>query len=133
MLMAGIATFVFGICTTVITSMDARVTQGLPARAKANKPKMLSPSIWAIGVGIVLAIIGSLLCGTYAKDIVTNAAGFVLLLTGICISVRGAFGTALLILKIELDQNKKQLGIEVDKPRILFFSILTMVLESFFS
>ena len=126
MLLAGIATFILGICATAITTLNNRLIHGVPTRSKINKPKMLSPSVWAIGIGIILTLIGSLVCSTYAKGTVTNTAGFAMLLTGICTSVLGGFGTALGILKVELDQNKKQSGIKVDRPKVLFFSILSM-------
>ena len=124
--MAGISIFVLGISASALSTLKIRLIEEAPARSKVTKPKMLSPSVWAIGIGIILAIIGSIITGTYAKDTVTNTTGFAMLLTGICISVLGAFGTALSILKIELNQNKKQSGLKVDRPRVLFFSILSM-------
>jgi len=103
MLMAGISIFVLGIGATANSTLTTRLIEEAPARSRVTKPKMLSPSIWAIGIGIILAIIGSVISGTYAKDTVTNTTGFAMLLTGICISVLSAFGTALGILKIELN------------------------------
>ena len=126
MLMVGVSIFVLGISATVNSTLTFRLIEEAPVRSRVTKPKMLSPSVWAIGIGIILAIIGSVITGTYAKDTVTNATGFAMLLTGICISVLGAFGTVLSILKIELTQNRKQSGLKVDRPRVLFFSILSM-------
>ncbi len=126
MLTVGISIFVLGISASANSTLVTRLIEEAPTKSKVTKPKMLSPSIWAIGIGIILAIIGSIITGTYAKNTVTNTTGFAMLLTGICICVLGAFGTALGILKIELDQNKKRSGIKVDKPRILYFSILSM-------
>lgn len=126
MLLAGVATCVLGICATAITSLNTRLTQQTPAINKAKKPKMLCPSIWAIGIGMILTIIGSVLGSASPKDSMINTAGFAMMLTGICVSVLGAFGAALGLLKIELNKKKNQLGIKVDRPRILFFSILSM-------
>ena len=126
MLMAGIAIFVLGISATAISTINIRLIEDAPVRSKVTKPKMLSPSVWAIGIGVILTVIGSVIGSTYAKDTVTNTTGFAMLLTGICICVLGGFGTALGILKIELNQNKKQSGLRVDRPRVLFFSVLSM-------
>lgn len=126
MLLAGIATSVLGACATAITSLNARLIQQTPATSKSQKPKMLCPSIWAIGIGIILTVIGSVLGSTYAKDTMTNTAGFATMLAGICVSVLGGFGAALGLLRIELNKKKNQLGIKVERPRILFLSILSM-------
>ena len=75
MLMVGITTIVLGICATAITVLNNRIIQEAPARNKVTKPKMLSPSIWAIGFGIILTIIGSIVGSTYEKGTVTNTAG----------------------------------------------------------
>jgi predicted cation transporter len=108
MLLAGVATCVLGICATAITSLNTRLTQQTPAISKAKKPKMLCPSIWAIGIGMILTIIGSVLGSASPKDSMINTAGFAMMLTGICVSVLGAFGAALGLLKIELNKKKNK-------------------------
>ena len=123
MLLAGIAVFVFGICATATATVETRFSQAKPASIRVNKPKALFLSIWAIGVGMVLSIIGSILGGTYAKSTVINDAGFGMLLTGICFFVLGIFGSLLGILQTQLIKNKPQSGI---KPRVLFYSILSV-------
>jgi len=126
MLLAGIAVFVFGICATATATVEARLSRAKPASIRVEKPKTLCLSIWAIGVGVVLSIIGSILGGTYAKNTVINCAGFGMLLTGICVFVLGIFGTALGMLQTNLNKNRKQVGIRVDRPRFLTYSILSV-------
>ena len=126
MLMVGISIFVLGISGNALSTLNTRLIEEAPARSKVAKPKILAPSVWAIGIGIILAIIGSVITSTYAKATVTNTTGFAMLLTGICICVLGTFGTALSLLKIELNYNNKKSGLRVDSPRVLFFSILSM-------
>jgi hypothetical protein len=124
MLLAGIATFVLGIFATATATLKTRLSQEAPASIKVNKPKMLFLSIWSIGIGIVLAIIGSILGSAYAKNTIINYTGFGMLLTGICVFVLGIFGTALATLQTRLNKPETQSGVKVDKPRFLFYSIL---------
>jgi hypothetical protein len=123
MLLAGITVFVFGICATATATVKTGLTQGAPPSIRVNRPKTLCLSIWAIGVGMVLSIIGSLLGGTYAKNTIINDTGFGMLLTGICFFVLGIFGSLLGTLQTQLIKNKEQSGI---KPKVLFYSILSV-------
>ena len=126
MLLAGIATFVLGIFATATATLKTRLSQEAPGSIKVNKPKVLFLSIWSIGIGIVLAVIGSILGSAYAKNTIINYAGFGMLLTGICVFVLGIFGTALATLQTRLNETEKQSGVKVDKPRFLFYSILSI-------
>jgi heme/copper-type cytochrome/quinol oxidase subunit 2 len=124
MLLAGIATFVLGIFATATATIKTRLSQEAPGSIKVNKPKVLFLSIWTIGIGIVLAVTGSILGSAYAKNTIINCAGFGILLTGICVFVLGIFGTALATLQTHLNKPETQSSVKVDKPRFLFYSIL---------
>ena len=87
MLLVGIATFILGVCSTTIANLNNRLTNQTPSIGKVNKPKMLCPSIWAISLGIILAVIGSILGNAFAKETMINTSGFAVMLTGICIAV----------------------------------------------
>ena len=126
MIIIGIVTSILGICATAVTTISNRLTQKTLLGSKIDEPKLLCPSIWAIGIGLILTIVGSVIGSTYAKNTITNTTGFAMLLAGICVFVLGAFGTALGTLKIQLTQNRKKSSIRVEKPRILFLSILSM-------
>jgi hypothetical protein len=125
MLLAGIAIFVFGVCATATATVETRFSQAKPASVRVNKPKTLCLSIWAIGIGVALSTIGSILGGTYAKNTIINDAGFGMLLTGICFFVLGIFGTLLGMLQTNLNKNRK-VGIRIDRPRFLTYSILSV-------
>jgi hypothetical protein len=125
MLLAGIATSVLSIFAIVTTTLT-RSSQEAPASVKVNKPKVLFLSVWSIGIGIVLTVIGSILGSAYEKNSIINYAGFGMLLTGICIFVLGIFGTALATLRTRLNQSDMQSGIKVDRRRVLFCSILSI-------
>src|SRR5208283_3029283 len=103
-----------------------RFSQDKPATIRANKPKTLCLSIWAIGIGVTLGIIGSILGGTYAKNTIINESGFGMLLAGICFFVLGVFGSLLGMLQTNLSKSRKQAGIRVDKPRFLTYSMLSV-------
>ena len=60
---------------------------GSAARTKENGQQALSGKAKLILVGLVLAIIGSVISGSYAKATLTNYTGFGMLLTGIAVFV----------------------------------------------
>ncbi len=95
---------------------------GAPASTKTKKQESLSGKTQLITVGFVLAIIGSLICGSYAKDTLTNYTGFGMLLAGIAIAVLGIFATAAKTLKIRLSQ-QQQAQIRFPKPRLMFAGV----------
>ena len=126
MIIAGIATSILGACATATTNIKDRLMQKKSASSKVGEGKTLCPSIWAIGIGVILTIIGSILGSTYAKNTIINTTGFAMLLAGISVFVLGAFGTALGTLNIQLAQNKTKSSVKVERPRILSLSILSM-------
>lgn len=124
MLLAGISVLVFGTCATASATVNNRFAQ--QTARKPGKPRMLTLSIWAIGVGVVLSVIGSMLSGNYAKNSFINVDGFRMMLVGICFFVLGIFGTLVGTLQANLNRNKRQAGLKVDRPRFLSYSILSI-------
>ncbi|HLN88675.1 MAG TPA: hypothetical protein VK253_01270, partial [Candidatus Binatia bacterium] len=122
MLLAGIAASILGIFGTVATTLRVRLSRESPVSVTDNKPKMLYLSVWSIGAGAALAVIGSILGGAYEKATVINNAGFGMLLSGICVFVLGFFGTVLATLQTRINQD----AFKVDRPKFLFYSILSM-------
>lgn len=95
MLLAGIAIFVLGIFGTVVTTLKTRFDQRRTATGvTVGKPTVLFKSVWSIGVGMALGIIGYILGVSYAKETIVNYVGFGMLLVGIAFFVLGAFETA---------------------------------------
>jgi len=126
MLLAGIATAVFGICATATAAINNRLCQQASPNTKVNKPKLLFACIWIIGAGTVLTIIGSILTSQYEKNSFMNYSGFEMLLSGICLFVLGICGTALASLATPMGKTSVQQGLKVDKPRALFSSVMCM-------
>ena len=93
MLLTGIAVFVFGTCATATATVETRFSQDKPANIRANKPKTLCLSIWAIGIGSMLLLTGSLIARS-SKNTLMNYSGFGTLLAGTGIFVYGVFETA---------------------------------------
>ena len=113
MLLAGIVTFVIGIFATATASLKIHLRQETSASINVKKPKMLFLSIWSIGIGTVIAIIGSILGNAFAKNTVINSSiAYDLLLTGICVFLIGVSGTTIITLK----QRKNRPRIKVAKP-----------------
>ncbi len=54
----------------------------------------LSRNIKVIAIGLILAVIGSIISSSYAKETITNYAGFGMLLAGVAISILSVFATA---------------------------------------
>jgi hypothetical protein len=124
MLLGGISLFIFGFCGTACSAVNKRCAES-PAW-RTTKPRMLSLSIWSIGVGLVLSILGSILGSDYAKKSMMNGLGFGMLLTGICFFVLGIFGTVLGTLQGRLTGRRRRAGLKVDRPRFLYSSILSI-------
>jgi hypothetical protein len=124
-LLAGIATCILGIFATTATTLKVHLSQETPAKIRA-KPRMLFLSIWSIGIGIVLAAIGSIVASAYEKNTIINDTGFSLLLSGICVFVLGFFGTMLATIGTRINQTQSYSGLKVERPKFLFHSILSM-------
>ena len=126
MLLAGIATAIFGTCATATATINNRLCQQTPPNTKVNKPKLLYAGIWIIGAGIILTIIGSILASQYEKNSFLNYSGFEMLLSGICVFVLGICGTALATLTTPMTKTGTQPAFKLEKPRALFSSIMCM-------
>lgn len=124
LLLGGIAIFIFGICATACVTVNNRFSRS-PIRQE-KRINTLSLSVWAIGVGIVLSILGFVISSGFAKNSLFNLAGFGTLLTGICFFVLGVFGTLLGIMQERLSHQRIQGGLRVDKPRFFSFRILSI-------
>jgi len=120
MLLAGIATFIVGIVATVTAYLKARLSRKMPAEVNCKKIKMLFFSIWSLGIGIVLAVIGFLLGNAYAEATIINTLGYGLLLTGTGVILFGVTGTAIISLK----QRPKRSGVKVAKQKGRFSKII---------
>jgi hypothetical protein len=92
---------------------------GTPASNKKQCPEPYSGKTRVIVIGIVLAVIGSLIAGSFAKETITNYAGFIMLLTGISLCAIGVFATATACVRTRCNQKT----ISVTKTRILCLSI----------
>ncbi|MDR1992627.1 MAG: hypothetical protein LBQ98_03885 [Nitrososphaerota archaeon] len=123
MLLVGIAVFVVGICSVFTTNIEARTRRENPDFFRGKKRLPIYNSIWAIGAGLILAVLGSMLASVFDRALLINTVGFGMLLTGIGVSVLGLSSVALETVKIELlrDQPSK-----VKTPRALLFSIISL-------
>jgi hypothetical protein len=97
---------------------------GSPASSKNKLQESLSGRTKAIVIGLILAIIGSLIASSFSKDSITNYTGFGMLLAGIAILVLGVSATAATSLKIRLSRETPS-NLKVRKPTVLFFSVWT--------
>jgi hypothetical protein len=123
MLLVGIVAFVAGICSILTANIKNRMLRENPEFYKVKKKVPIYSSIWAIGTGVVLAVLGSMFASTYDRALLMNTIGFCMLLTGIGILVLGFSIVALEIVKIELRKDQKQ---KIRVPRSLFFSIILL-------
>lgn len=120
MLLTGIAAFVVGIVATGTAYLKTRLCQETPAKIGVKTLKILCLSIWLLGIGIVLAVIGSILAGAYAANTIINEVGYWSLLTGAGVFLFGVAGTAIISLK----RRQKRSGVKVAKPRRGFSNVL---------
>jgi hypothetical protein len=107
MVLFGMVLFVLGIFGTAAKTLNARLGQKTPAR-------VLTRRIWAVGVGVALVVIGSIVSSCYAKETLLNYAGFGLQLAGIAFLVLGAFETARISVNIYMTNKcaSKKLGVK---------------------
>ena len=90
-LLAGIAVLTLGMSGTAVTLVKGM--WNLNKRIE-SEPRSIYGSIWAIGIGAMLLITGSLIAGSYAKTSLMNYSGFGMLLAGTGVFAYGLFETA---------------------------------------
>ncbi|MCW3995935.1 MAG: hypothetical protein NWE98_07270 [Candidatus Bathyarchaeota archaeon] len=93
LLLVGIAVLSIGISQAVVNFLRTRwnLTEGF---FDGCEPRIVLGSFWAIGIGGMLVINGSLIASSYAKSSLLNYAGFGMLLVGTGVFVYGVFETA---------------------------------------
>ncbi len=123
MLLVGIASFVVGACFIFSRSLEDRLRREKPDFCRGKKQLPICISIWAIGAGLILAVIGSMLASTYDRALLMNTMGFGMLLAGIGVSVLGLSSAALGTVRIELNHDQQS---KVKAPRMLFFNIVAL-------
>ncbi len=120
MLLAGIVISVIGAFATASAYLKTYLCQKTPASINSKKTKLLFLCIWLIGIGILLAAVGSILGSAYAEHTLMNTVGYRLLLAGTGVFSFGAAVTAIITLK----QSRERTGIKVAKWRGRFSNIL---------
>ncbi len=125
MLLVGIAAFVVGACSMASANVENRIRRDLPDMCRQNRGIPICRSIWLIGAGVIFGVIGSILGSTFEKESLMNLAGFGMLLLGIAVFMVGISGTALGIVRIELNQNRKTAA-RVAMPKIMLFDIVAI-------
>jgi hypothetical protein len=133
LLLVGITIFVSGIFATATSWYKARLNRQTSTEIKARKTRILFLSIWLICIGIILAVVGSVLGSAFEKTSIINTTGYRLLLVGCFVSLTGTLAATL----ISLNKNKKRLKNEKqpkamrDRFGVLFFNVLSIVLSVF--
>jgi hypothetical protein len=120
MLLVGIAAFVIGVVATGTAYLKTRLCQETPVKIGVKTLKILCLSIWSLGIGVVLAVVGSILGSAYAEGTIINEAGYWSLLTGTGVFLFGVAGTAIISLK----RRPKRSGVKGAKRRGGFSNIL---------
>ncbi len=118
MLLTGITTFVIGVFATAAAYLKPRLCQEAPATLHLKRTRILFLSIWSIGIGIVLAVLGYILGGAYAGYLILDSVSISSISYGLRLTGTGAFligVTATTI--IGLKQRKKQPDIKGAKPK----------------
>lgn len=140
MLLVGIAAFVIGVVATGTAYLKACLCRETPARIGGKTLKVLCLSIWLLGIGVVLAVIGSILGSAYAANTIINEVGYWSLWTGTGIFLFGVAGTAIIGLKRRPKQPriKGAKGVKVAKrsgggfSNILFIAVaVALVIAGF--
>ncbi len=113
MLLTGIAVFVVGLFGTVATALknylDRKET--LTGILVCNT-RVLSGSVWSMGVGIALVITGSILGSSFEKESMMNYSGFGVQLGGIAVFVFGAFEAARISANIYVNNKRASMMLD---------------------
>src|SRR5208282_4163978 len=91
MLLIGVAILSIGMSGTVVTILKSNWS--LNGKRSDTEPRIILGSVWAIGIGSMLIITGSLIASSYAKNTLMNYSGFGMLLAGTGVFVYGIFET----------------------------------------
>ena len=113
MLLVGIAAFVVGVVATGTSYLRTCLCRETPAKIGARTLKVLCLSIWLLGIGIVLAVVGSILGSAYAAYTIISEVCYWLLWTGTGVFLFGVAGTAIIGLK----QRRNRSCVKVARPR----------------
>jgi hypothetical protein len=117
MLLTGMAIFVVGLFGTVATAVKTHLDQKEKLTGiQICKPRILFGSIWSMGAGIALVIVGSILGSSFEKESMMNYSGFGLQLAGIAVFVLGTFETVRISANIYVNnqQANNMLGVEAN-------------------
>jgi len=122
-----------GIFATATTSYKTRLNKQTPTIVNARKTKILFFNVWLIGIGIILAVVGSVLGSAFAKTSMINNAGYQLLLVGCFVSLIGVLGATLIGLKNTKNRSRgvKQSGAIRARFGVMFFNALSIALSTF--
>jgi hypothetical protein len=89
----GIAVLSMGASGTGVAFLRSRIESG-GLKLREINPRAVMGSVWAIGLGVMLLLIGSTLSNSYAKSTLMNFTGFAMLLIGTAAFLLGGFETA---------------------------------------
>ncbi len=133
LLLLGMIIFIVGIFATATISYKTHLNKQTPTNVGAGKTKILFFSVWLIGIGIILAVVGSVLGSAFAKTSIINSAGYQLLLVGCFVSLIGVLGTTLIGIKKAKNRPRrvKQPGATGARFGVMFFNALSIALSTF--
>ena len=133
LLLLGITIFVSGIFATATSWYKAHLNKQTSTDIKARKTRILFLSIWLICIGIIFAVVGSVLGSAFEKTSIINTAGYRLLLVGCFVSLTGTLAATLIGLKNNKNRLKTEKQPKAMRARfgVLFFNVLSIVLSAF--
>lgn len=122
MLLSGIAITILGACAAATASIKNRLCTYAP-NSRLRRIRILSASVWFVGLGLVLAVLGSILASVFDRNNLLNSAGFNMLISGIFVFFAGVVGTMLSMMGTYGAVTGKTSGLKVEKTRGLLGSI----------
>ncbi len=101
-----------GIAKTVVTILKNRLYPN--GKLGSNRSRLIFGSIWAMSIGLMLLINGSLIAGSYAKTTIMNYSGFGMLLVGTSVFVYGLFETARISAMGYLSSKRNNANVDIE-------------------
>jgi hypothetical protein len=104
-------------------NVENRIQRENPDFYSDKKRLTICGSIYAMGAGVILVILGSMIASAYGQTTMMNAVGFGMLLVGIGVSTIGLSSVVLETVKITLSRGQHS---KVKTPKQLFSGVISL-------
>jgi hypothetical protein len=104
-----------------------RLSQAALSPLQLRRPRLLFVSVWSVGIGVVLTVIGFMLGSSCEQYSIMNDIGYYMFLAGTCVFLVGISGTMFTTVKVHgVKMPETQVAGKVKKPKAQFYGRLSI-------